>query len=332
MIISRTPLRMSFVGGGSDLPVFYRKYGGAVISTTIDKYIYVNINKKFDKGVRLAYSKTEEVDRVEDIEHPLFKATFNLMKVEGGVEITTIADIPSRGTGLGSSSSFTVGLINAVSAYLGRHASAEDLAVKSCQIEIDICGAPIGKQDQYAAACGGFNTFEFHSDDRVSVTPIIMPRALLQSLESQIVLFYTGMVRSASHILMEQSDQVGSDAAKQDALRRMVDLTYQMRDMLQAGEIQSFGEILDENWHLKKSLASGVSTSDIDAWYSLGKAAGADGGKILGAGAGGFLMFCAPPERHPAIEAALHFLRRVPFRFEPQGSKIVFYGPTTAAD
>jgi len=296
MIISRTPLRMSFVGGGSDLPVFYRKYGGAVISTTIDKYIYVNINKKFDKGVRLAYSKTEEVDRVEDIEHPLFKATFNLMKVEGGVEITTIADIPSRGT------------------------------------EIDICGAPIGKQDQYAAACGGFNTFEFHSDDRVSVTPIIMPRALLQSLESQIVLFYTGMVRSASHILMEQSDQVGSDAAKQDALRRMVDLTYQMRDMLQAGEIQSFGEILDENWHLKKSLASGVSTSDIDAWYSLGKAAGADGGKILGAGAGGFLMFCAPPERHPAIEAALHFLRRVPFRFEPQGSKIVFYGPTTAAD
>jgi len=331
MIISRTPLRMSFVGGGSDLPAFYRKHGGAVVSTAVDKYIYVNINKKFDKGVRLAYSKTEEVDRIEDIEHSLFKASFNLMKITGGVEITTIADIPSKGTGLGSSSSFTVGLINALSAYLGRHASAEDLAAKSCQIEIDICGAPIGKQDQYAAAYGGFNTIEFHTDDRVSVTPIIMPRNLLQALEQKIIVFYTGMLRSASQILLEQSDKVASDVAKQDALRRMVDLAYQMRDMLQAGNICSFGEILDENWQLKKSLASGVSTPDIDAWYALGKAAGADGGKILGAGSGGFLMFCAPPERHPAIEAALHFLRRVPFRFEPQGSKIVFYAPTTVA-
>jgi D-glycero-alpha-D-manno-heptose-7-phosphate kinase len=332
MIISRTPLRMSFVGGGSDLPAFYRKFGGAVISTAVDKYVYVNINRKFDEGVRLAYSKTEEVERIDDIEHRLFKATFELMNIAGGVEITTIADIPSKGTGLGSSSSFTVGLVNAVSAYLGRHASAEELAAKSCEIEIDICGAPIGKQDQYAAAYGGFNAIEFHQNDRVSVTPIIMPHAQLRDLESRIIVFYTGMVRSASHILSEQSDRIASDTVKQGALRRMVELTYYLRDMLQAGDMSSLGAVLDENWGLKKSLASGVSTSDIDTWYALGRSAGAEGGKILGAGSGGFLMFCAPPERHPAIETALRFLRRVPFRFEPQGSKIVYYAPTTEPD
>lgn len=331
MIISRTPLRMSFVGGGSDLPSFYRKYGGAVLSTAVDKYVYVNINRKFDGGVRVAYSKTEEVDSIDQLEHQLFRKTFEYMNLTGGMEITTIADIPSRGTGLGSSSSFTVGLINAVSAYQGRHVSAEEMAAGSCRIEIDICGAPIGKQDQYAAAYGGFNMIEFHPDDRVSVTPMIMPRTLLHALESQIIVFYTGMVRSASHILQEQSDQVASDQDKQAALRKMVELTYQLRDQLQAGDIGSFGEILDENWNLKKSLASGVSTSDIDTWYGLAKAAGAVGGKILGAGSGGFLMFFAPPEAHPAIERSLHFLRRIPFGFEPQGSKIIFYDPTPAA-
>jgi D-glycero-alpha-D-manno-heptose-7-phosphate kinase len=330
MIISRTPLRMSFVGGGSDLPSFYRQFGGAVLSTTVDKYVYVNINKTFDGGFRLAYSKTEEVDTVDQVEHALFKATFQQMHIPGGVEITTIADIPSRGTGLGSSSSFTVGLINAISAFLGRHVSAEELARKSCEIEIDICGAPIGKQDQYAAAYGGFNVIEFHPDDRVSVTPIIMPRPLAQALESQIITFFTGIVRSASNILLEQADGLASDKDKQAALQKMVALTYQLRDHLQAGNIRTFGPILDENWRLKKGLASGVSNSDIDEWYSLGKVAGAEGGKILGAGSGGFLMFSAPPERHPAIERALHFLRRIPFRFEAQGSKIIFYDPSNA--
>jgi D-glycero-alpha-D-manno-heptose-7-phosphate kinase len=310
MIISRTPLRMSFAGGGSDLPSFYRQFGGAVLSTTVDKYVYVNINKKFDGGFRLAYSKTEEVDTVDQVEHALFKATFQQMHIPGGVEITTIADIPSRGTGLGSSSSFTVGLINAISAYLGRHVSAEELARKSCKI--------------------GFNVIEFHPDDRVSVTPIIMPRPLAQALESQIIVFFTGIVRSASNILLEQADGLASDKDKQAALQKMVALTYQLRDHLQAGNIRTFGPILDENWRLKKSLASGVSTSDIDEWYSLGKAAGAEGGKILGAGSGGFLMFSAPPERHPAIERALHFLRRILFRFEAQGSKIIFYDPSNA--
>ena len=319
---------MSFVGGGSDLPSFYRKHGGAVLSTAVNKYIYVNINRKFDGGVRIAYSKTEEVDSVDQIEHALFKATFRFMKLTGGVEITTIADIPSRGTGLGSSSSFTVGLINAISAYQGRHVSAECMGETSCRIEIDICGAPIGKQDQYAAAYGGFNIIEFHPDDRVAVTPIVMPRPLMRTLESRIIVFYTGMTRSASRILQDQSDQVAADGVKQGALKRMVSLTYELRDQLQDGDIGAFGEILDENWNLKRSLTPGISNGEIDEWYALAKSAGAIGGKILGAGSGGFLMFYANEEHHPAIERALHFLRRIAFGFEPQGSKIIFYDPT----
>lgn len=331
MIISRTPLRMSFVGGGSDLPVFYRKHGGAVLSTAVDKYVYVNINRKFDSGIRLAYSKTEEVDRVDQIEHKIVRTTFDLMKLDGGVEITSIADIPSRGTGLGSSSSFTVGLINAVAAYQGHHISAEKLGQDSCKIEIELCGEPIGKQDQYAAAYGGFNLIEFKPDDSVVVTPIIMPRPVRDELESSIIVFYTGITRSASHILKEQSEGVASESRKQEALIRMVDLTYQTADSLQRGDIATFGEILDENWQLKKALASGVSSGEIDQWYDLAKAAGAVGGKILGAGSGGFLMFYAPVERHPAIERALHFLRRVSFGFEPHGSRVIFYSPTTDA-
>lgn len=330
MIISRTPLRMSFVGGGSDMPGFYRRHGGAVLSTAVDKYVYVNINRKFDGGVRVAYSKTEEVESVADLDHKLFRAAFEMLGVDGGVEITTIADIPSRGTGLGSSSTFTVGLINAIAAYQGRHASPEELARGSCHIEIEKCGEPIGKQDQYAAAYGGFNIIEFHEDDRVSVTPIVMPRDLCRTLESRIIVFYTGMVRSASAILQQQQDAVQSDESKRAALREMVRLTYHLRDHLQGGDIDDFGAVLHENWELKKGLTAGVSTGTIDEWYALARNAGAQGGKILGAGAGGFLMFYAPVEQHPAIERALHFLRRIPFGFEPQGSRIIFYNPTAA--
>jgi D-glycero-alpha-D-manno-heptose-7-phosphate kinase len=328
MIISRTPLRMSFVGGGSDLPAFYRRRIGAVVSTAIDKYIYVNINKKFDGGIRLAYSKTEEVDSVGAIEHRLVRATFESLSLQGGVEITTIADIPSRGTGLGSSSTFTVGLINAVSAYQGRHISADNLGRLACEIEIERCGEPIGKQDQYAAAFGGFNLIEFKPDESVLVSPIIMPHSIRETLERRIVVFYTGITRNASEILKQQSAAMASDEMKQTALVRMVELTYQLRDELQAGNLDSFGEILHENWRLKKSLAAGVSSGEIDDWYAAGCAAGARGGKILGAGAGGFLMFYAPEETHAAIERALPLLRRVEFRFDLLGSRIIFYNPT----
>ena len=328
MITSRTPLRMSFVGGGSDLPSFYRRHGGAVISTAIDKYVYVNINKKFDGGIRIAYSRTEEVDTIDKIEHRLVRATFEMLGLQGGVEITTIADIPSRGTGLGSSSSFTVGLINAVSAYQGHHVSAETLGAKSCEVEIDRCGEPIGKQDQYAAAYGGFNLIQFNPDDSVLVTPVIMQKDKRDALERNIIVFYTGITRSASAILQNQSDAMVSDQAKQDAQKRMVQLAFDMTAELQRGNIDSFGAILEENWQLKKTLAPGVSTSTIDDWYQRGRNAGALGGKILGAGAGGFLMFYAPEEQHDAIAHALSDLRRVNFGFDPLGSRIIFYNPS----
>ena len=327
MIISRTPLRMSFVGGGSDLPNFYRRHGGAVLSTAIDKYIYVNINRKFDGGIRVAYSKTEEVESVGAIEHRLVRAAFEMLGLSGGVEITTIADIPSRGTGLGSSSSFTLGLVHAMSAYLGRYVSAEDLGRMACEIEINRCGEPIGKQDQYAAAYGGFNLIEFQADDSVRVSPVIMPPGLRETLERRILVFYTGITRSASGILKEQAGRIGSSHACRTALIRMVELAYQLRDELQRGNLDVFGEVLDENWNLKKTLASGVSSTDIDDWYVAARVAGATGGKILGAGSGGFLMFYAPEEYHPSVEHALSALRRVRIRFDPLGSRIVFYNP-----
>lgn len=326
MIISQTPLRMSFVGGGSDLPAFYREHGGAVLSTAIDKYVYVSINRKFDGGIRIAYSKTEEVQTLEEIEHELVRAAFTMQGLRGGVEITTTADIPSRGTGLGSSSTFTVGLLNVLNAYHGRHVSADELARRSCEIEIDHCGQPIGKQDQYAAAFGGLNLIEFHPDDSVSVTPVIMRRDLRTLLEERIIVFYTGITRSASAILANQSAETSSDARKQATLKRMVELTHMLRDELSQGNIDGFGHILDENWALKKSLTAGISSSEIDDWYERASGAGALGGKLLGAGQGGFMMFYAPKERHEDIANAVG-LRQVRLGFEPLGSRILFYNP-----
>ncbi len=327
MIISRTPLRMSFVGGGSDLPSFYRTHGGAVLSAAIDKYIYVNVNRKFDDGIRIAYSKTEEVEAVSQIEHRLVRATFEMMGIPGGVEITTIADIPSRGTGLGSSSSFTVGLINALHAFMGRPASSQELGRQSCHVELDLCGEPIGKQDQYAAAFGGLNLIEFNPDDSVLVSPVIMANEKRDLLMRRLVVFYTGVTRSASDILRAQTSAVAGDADKQEALRRMVRLAYELRDELGQGSLDSFGEILDANWRLKKTLTAGVSNDHIDSWYEQARQAGAVGGKLLGAGGGGFLMFYAHEDRHEAIERALQPLRRVPFQLDPLGSRIIFYHP-----
>lgn len=325
MIISRTPLRMSFVGGGSDIRSFYSKHKGAVLSTAIDKYIYVNVNKKFDSGIRVGYAKNEEVESLCQIEHPLVRAGLHFLDIDGGVEITTIADIPSKGTGLGSSSSFTVGLLNALSAFKGRYVSSDNLGRDSCKIEIDICGEPIGKQDQYAAAFGGFNFIEFCPDDSVVVSPLICDPLVVKEIESNILLFYTGVTRSASSLLKQQSEEVSADEKKFENLVRMVDMAYDLRDELQRNNINAFGEILHENWVLKKSLTDGISTSFIDDWYDAARKAGAIGGKILGAGAGGFLMVYAPKERHQAIKFALPGLRPIPIAFEPLGSRIIFY-------
>ncbi|HAM72972.1 MAG TPA: GHMP kinase [Verrucomicrobiales bacterium] len=324
MIISRTPLRMSFVGGGSDLPVFYRRFGGAVVSTAINKFVYITVNPKFDNRIRVSYSRTEEAKSVDRIRHPLVREALRLLGMGGGIEITSVADIPAKGTGLGSSSSFTVGLLNALHAFAQRHASAEQLARESCEIEIDRCGEPIGRQDQYAAAYGGLNYIRFNPDDTVVVEPIICRRDTLQSLQEGILVFYTGLTRSASAILKNQGMGLKTGRSKQGALRRMVELAGELKARLQANDLPAFGEIIHENWELKRRLSQGISSPAIDGWYQRARKAGAVGGKLLGAGSGGFLMFYAKPERHEAIRRALSDLRPVDFRFEPQGSRIIF--------
>ncbi len=324
MIISKTPLRMSFVGGGSDLPVFYRKYGGAVVSTAINKFVYLTINKKFDNRIRIAYSRVEEPASVEKVRHPLVREALKMLRIEGGIEIMSIADIPAKGTGLGSSSSYTVGLLHALHAYHGEFASADRLAREACEIEIDRCGEPVGKQDQYAAAFGGFNFMEFYPDDSVSVEPVICKPETLRELQSSTMVFYTGITRSASAILKSQQAVVSRRPAKQKLLQRMVVLARQLKAALQNNHADAFGEIIHENWMLKRSLTADVSTRQIDEWYARARKAGAIGGKLLGAGSGGFLMFYAPRERHDAVARALPELRPMEFGFEPQGSKIIF--------
>ncbi len=315
---------MSFVGGGSDLAVFYRKFGGAVVSTAINQFVYITVNKKFDEKIRVSYSKTEEARTVDRIKHPLVRETMKLLKIDGGMEITSVADIPGKGSGLGSSSSFTVGLLHALHAYAERYAGAEQLAQEACEIEIGRCGEPIGKQDQYAAAYGGLNFIQFHEDDSVSIEPLLCKRETLRTIQDHILVFYTGITRSASDVLKHQQSAVASEKKKQAVMRKMVALAEQMKSELQRNRAGAFGEIIHEGWLLKKSLTSGISTDAIDGWYAKARKAGAVGGKLLGAGAGGFLMFYAPPEKHEAITQSLGKLRRMDFKFEPQGSRILF--------
>jgi D-glycero-alpha-D-manno-heptose-7-phosphate kinase len=324
MIISRTPLRMSFVGGGSDLPAYYRRHGGAVVSTAIDKYVYVTVNPKFDQRIRVSYSRTEEVGEVAKLRHPLVRESLRELGITGGVEITSIADIPSRGTGLGSSSAFTVGLLHALHASLGHYRSAEQLARECCRIEIERCGEPIGKQDQYAAAFGGFSFIEFFPDESVSVQPILCRQETLARLQENLIAFYTGITRPAAKVLEEKQRRIAAEAEKQAVLARMVALARALREELQNNNLDAFGEVIHENWVLKKQLSRDVSTARIDAWYDAARRAGAIGGKILGAGSGGFLLFYAPRRRHRAIREALAGLRPVPMGFESQGSRIIF--------
>jgi len=324
VIIARTPLRVSFFGGGSDLPPFYRQHGGAVLSTAIDKSVYVTVSRKFDDAVRVSYSRTEEVAHASQVEHPLVREALGLLGIEGGIEITSVADIPARGTGLGSSSSFTVGLLNALHAYQGRHASAEQLAEQACMIELERCGEPIGKQDQYAAAFGGLNLIRFHPDERVEVTPLVCPPDALAEFKRRLLFFYTGTTRSASVLLAEQSARVAADCEVARATGELACFAEAAFTSLGAGDIDPLGRMLDQSWRLKRGLTSGVSNDVIDQAYATALAAGAEGGKLLGAGGGGFLMFLAPPERHDRIRAALGGLRETPFAFASAGSKIIF--------
>ncbi len=322
MIISRTPLRISFAGGGTDLKSFYSLEAGAVLSTAINKYIYVTVNKKFDHHIRLSYSKTEIVESVDQIEHDLVRECMKLTGVTSGIEITSIADIPSKGTGLGSSSSFTVGLLNALYAYKGVFASAERLAREACKIEIEIVGEPIGKQDQYIAAYGGLQFIEFMPDENVYVDPVICKREIKEKLREHLLLLYTGITRRANSILTEQKRNTVS---KQETLSAMRKLADEMQIVLQEGKnLNRVGELLNENWNLKKQMASGISSLEIDELYEKALRKGALGGKILGAGGGGFLLLFCPLNKRSIIRKTFPELQETPIRFEPQGSKIIY--------
>lgn len=324
MIISRTPLRISFVGGGSDIPAYYMKSPGAVVSCAINKYIYITVNKKFDSRIRASYSRTENVDHASQIQHPLIRECLKKVKIERGIEVTSMSDIPSEGTGLGSSSSYTVGLLNALYAYIGKYASAEKLAQEACEIEIEILKDPIGKQDQYIAAYGGFQFMQFLSDGTVDVSPIICSAETKRVLMENCLLLYTGLTRLSSPILAKQSENMKNDVDKRVIMIQMVSLAHEMQRLLNNNSIREFGQLLHENWLLKRKMAEGVSSNQIDRWYDIARKNGSEGGKILGAGGGGFLLVYAKKKYHDRILSSLKGPERHDFKFEPQGSKIIF--------
>ena len=323
MIVSKTPLRMSFVGGGSDLPAYYNYDEGAVLSTTIDKYMYIIVNSKFDGNIRLSYSITEDVDNVDKIKHPIVRNTLKMLEIPGGIEIASMADIPSKGSGLGSSSSYTVGLLNALYVYKKNYINREDLGKLACHVEIDLCKEPIGKQDQYIAAFGGLNLIRFYSDESVSVEPVICKPEIVDKLQESILIFYTGRTRSASTLLRKQSKSM-DNSLKRTLIKEMVKLAFDLKYILENEDLDSVGELLDKNWRLKSQLVSGISDIQIDDWYQRGIKAGAKGGKLLGAGYGGFLMFFVPLEKQANVIKALSDLKTIPFSFDNSGSEIVF--------
>tara|TARA_Y100000589_G_scaffold270336_1_gene262565 strand:- start:4159 stop:5145 length:987 start_codon:yes stop_codon:yes gene_type:complete len=324
MILSKTPLRISLFGGGSDLSSFYHRQAGSVLSSTIDKYIYITVNKKFDDGIRVAYSVNEEVESVDEIEHRIVRETLRKYRIEGGIEITTIADIPSKGSGLGSSSSFTVGLVNALKNFLGNAPGPHAIAEDACEIEIQRCREPIGKQDQYAAAFGNFNLIQFLPSEEVVVEPLNIGKNDLRALGDHLLLFYTGITRKASSILEDQSKEVRKSVEKFDSIKEMVDISHFAREKLLEGEIEQIGFLLDKCWKIKSNLASGISTSFLDQTYQKAMEAGAHGGKILGAGGGGFFLFFTPPANRKRLIEALQELTHVPFEFTNTGSNISY--------
>ncbi len=321
MIITRTPLRVSFAGGGTDLPSFYRAYGGgAVVSAAIDKFVHVLVNEKFDRSIRVAYSRTENVDRLEDLQHGLVREAMRATGVREALEIHTIADIPSEGTGLGSSSSLTVGLLNALYAFRGQLKDPAELAREACEIEIDKLGGTLGKQDHYIAAFGGVQHFEFRPDDSVRQTPLPLANVDREALSDHLSLFYTGITRPAGRILSEQDARTGEN---RDALLRMRALADAARSAILAHDWARLGQVLDEGWQLKRGFAPGITNPEIDRRFEAAKAAGAFGGKVTGAGGGGFLLLVHPPERSRQIADALSPMTRLPVRITSEGSRIL---------
>ncbi|HUT73930.1 MAG TPA: GHMP kinase [Armatimonadota bacterium] len=321
MIVTQTPLRISLAGGGTDLAHFWREEPGMVVSTAIDKYVFAVIKRRFDNLVRVGYTKTELVATIDEIEHDLVREAARQIDVGPGWELSTMADVPAAGSGLGSSASVTIGVMHALCAYVGRLVTAEELASQACRIEIDVLGRPVGKQDQYIVAYGGLRVIEFGCDGTVTTETIKMPMDARLRLEDNLLLFYTGLTRDASGILAEH---VRRGHQNMGNLRRIRDQARELRCALERGEISAAGEVLREGWERKKALGGAVSSPAIDAMYERAVKAGALGGKVPGAGGGGFLLLYCPEGTRESVRAALADYRELPFRFEPDGSKAVF--------
>ncbi len=325
MIITKTPFRISFVGGGSDLKEFYSKSQGAVLSVSINKYMYISSHNFFDDdSFRIKYSQTETVASVEDLQHPIVREALKKFQINGAVEISSNGDVPS-GTGLGSSSAFTVGLLHNLYTRKGKYVSKRQLAEEACDIEINRLHEPIGKQDQYGAAIGGLNIFRFNADGTVSIEPVHLKRDLNKKLQNNLLMFYTGQKRSAGSILADQKKETAK-ADKFKILQEMVGLVDELRDTLYAGDLDGFGRLLHKNWLLKKQITTKISDSFIDDLYEKGLENGALGGKLLGAGGGGFLLFYCNEAEQPKLRQALKDLKELKFKFENDGSRIVYVG------
>lgn len=326
MIISRTPFRVSFFGGGSDYPEWYKIHGGAVLSTSIDKYCYLTcryLPPFFGHRTRVVYSKIENVRTVEEIEHPAVRGALNELGIHRGLEIHHGSDLPAR-SGMGSSSAFAVGLLHALHGLEGRIRGKEQLAREAIRLEQVVLNETVGSQDQVAAAYGGLNIIRFHPSGEFVVQPLMLPSIRLRELQQNLMLFFTGVSRNATDIA---ATFVGNLRNKEAGIRRFVAMVDECQLILERGAIKDFGELLHEAWEIKRSLSQSVSTSQVDEAYLAARAAGAIGGKLLGAGGGGFLLLFAPPERHATVQAALPGLLRVPFDFETSGSQIIFYDP-----
>ncbi len=324
MIVSCAPFRVSFAGGGSDIASFYRKSRGAVLSCAIAKYSFIVVHPFFNSSkYHLKYTRTELVDHLDEIQHPILREALRMQAIEPGLEIVSVADIPG-GTGLGSSSSFSVALINALYAHRRTFVPKETLASEACMLEIERLGEPIGKQDQYAAAYGGVNLIEFERHGGVTVQPLVLPTAIISELEGNLMLFYTGSQRDARMVLSEQVAALENDAAVVSRMQQMVDLAYEMRDLLLIGKLDAFGEALHRGWEMKRSISAQISTSAIDDLYAQARAAGALGGKLAGAGGGGFLLLYCPKPAQQRVRQALGALQSLEFRFDWGGARIAF--------
>lgn len=324
MIITRSPLRITLGGGGTDLPSFYRKHGGFLISAAIDKYVYVTIMRPFTEGIFLKYSKLEHVDQVDEVKHPIIREALRMMELRTPqIEITTLADIPA-GTGLGSSGSFTTALIKALYAHWRRLIHPSELAKIACEIEIDRLREPVGKQDQYIAAFGGITSFEFHANDEVGAKQVNITMDTIFDLEDNLLLFFTGFSRSAGSILKDQDTRTqGADQEMLNNLHYVKELGLRSMNALEEGRTREFGEIMHEHWEHKKRRSGNMTNPEIDEWYELARKSGAIGGKLVGAGGGGFLMFYTENRKNTRKAMAQAGLEEVRFRFDFEGTKVL---------